>query len=166
MGQRFTIEELIKDIEPSEEQGNSKESHIRKIVRGIVKKEISNSIQKRVHPFPVKQKKVLSMVDYYVIRRKPDLTKEAKESIVQHSKLMHKKEMLRIKKAFKTIEDNVTKEIPMKAIAHTSKIADFMKLLWLHEEFFIAKDKIRRHIYSFVVFFPECKEPPAKRKSS
>jgi len=157
------IEELMK------EEAMAKSTRFRDSISGTIKKEISQKIMNRTLPFPIKVKITEVSVRYYFFNQKTAMARRepltaTQRAILNSAKALHKKEIARIKKAFKTIESNIINEIQDTKGVEIEKIVDFVKLMWLNEEFFIAKEKIRSYVYAFSVFYSGCK--PKKKKQS
>lgn len=145
-----------------------KQTRFRRSISGLIKKEIMRRIYNASSVFPIKVKMTETSIRYYYFmqrtaqdRRLP--VSATQRAIINSAKLIHKKEIARIKKAFKTIENNTNDTVPNAKEVPVPKIANFIKLMWLNEEFFISKEKIRNYVYGFSVIYSGCK-PLLKRK--
>lgn len=154
---------MLETFEFNEKEINSKEqsdNRIRSIIRGVVKIELIKRLENQEKMFPVKNKKSLYYINFYIVQKKfYDAPKAIKDSILANAKAIHKKEMHRIRKAFATIRSNIATETAGMQISEElyEKIYKYIVYQWLREEFYITKTEIRRYVFGFSIFFKELK---------
>ena len=139
-------------------QNNSKNSdRIYKIIRGIIKKELIKRLERQIVLFPISNKISIYYIDFYIIKRcYAQSDSNIKKAIVLSTKAIHRKEIRRIQKAIRTIEENIETILPQKiASPLLDQITRYVIYQWLKKEFYISKEEIRRFVYGFSVFYSE-----------
>ena len=163
MHNEIDINDILKQENPS------KNTRFRESISGVIKKEIAHKIRNASQYFPIKVKITEVNVRYYFFNQKTPMARRepltaTQRAVLNSAKNIHKKEIARIKKAFKTIRQNVESEIPDAKGVDIEKITLFIILQWLNEEFFISKEKIRSYVYAFSVFFSGCRPKRIRKK--
>jgi len=147
------------NLDDNEENGTKATSRMRLIIRGVIKKELIRNIDMGNKLFPVKKKISVIYIDFYIVKKSfYDAPAATQNAILMNAKVIHRKEIARIRKAFKTIESNIKEEL---LSMHVSSIdADIFKKIylyiiyqWLHEEFYISKKIIARLVDGFCVVY-------------
>lgn len=154
------FEELKKFELQGKKQSEEKiETHMLNIIRGVIKKELVRRIENQCEMFPFTNKMSLHYVNFYIIKKRfQDAQQKVKNSILSNAKLIHRKEIRRIQKAFRTIEGNVINELPRQLEKSVlQKIILYVIYQWLKKEFYISKEEIRRFVYGFSVFYSALK---------
>ena len=138
---------------------NNESSHTRilPIIRGVVKKELIRRLENHNELFPLQNKMSLHFIHFYIIKKSfSNVSLMVQNSILANAKKIHRKEIRRIQKAIRTIEENIETILPQKiASPLLDQITRYVIYQWLKKEFYISKEEIRRFIYGFSVFYPE-----------
>lgn len=134
-----------------------KSDRMEKILRGVIKKELIKRLENQSSLFPISNKSSIHYIDFYIIKKCYfAASKATKEAIVFSAKAIHRREIRRIQKAIRTIEENIETILPHQiASPLLEKITRYVIYHWVKKEFYISKEEIRRFVYGFCIFYPE-----------
>jgi len=144
-------------LETVEENDTNNGNRLYKIIRGVLKKELIKRLENRSDLFPISNRISLYYIDFYIIKKCYfNESASTQKAIVLSTKALHRKEIRRIQKAIRTIEDNINGILPEPISSSLlEKITRYVIYQWLKKEFYISKEEIRRFVYGFSVFYSE-----------
>lgn len=162
-----SIDEFIKHNEFDGEEKS--ESIVALSTKGVIRAKIIERMTRGESPFPVKNFITQETAKAYFLHRtrrheKKKRAGDEKNPLLIFVKSVHRKEVMRIQKAFLTIGRNVENELIVKDGVDIAKVNKFIQLMWIQDEFYISKEVIRKHLNSLSVFYKSCGTRESKNK--
>ena len=158
MSEALTLETLDFD---AYQDSPKKESIISLSIKGSIRKIILNKMVKSEVPFPVKSHLTQESIIFYILNRRKRVEQKKREGddklpILLFTRIVHRKEIARIRKASTTIEKNVESELVSKEGVDLNRVCRFIQIMWIQDEFYISKEVIRKHLNALGIFYKSC----------